>query len=127
MKTINDFIIIDEVAVLKDVSYAEEAKIVDEYLKLNKHIKYASVITKDSRYFELKNEKLINSKEDKFINPYFEKVDRKAIENKGIVNIENIDGKYLDIINALDKRISALELDKKMVIDCIAQLLAKLK
>jgi len=55
MKTINDFKIIDGVAVLKGVAYAEEAKVVDEFLKSNPNIRYASIHTKDNRYFELKD------------------------------------------------------------------------
>ena len=54
MKTINDFKIIDGVAVLEGVAFVLEAKVVDEFLSKNPNIARASVIAKDGRYFELK-------------------------------------------------------------------------
>ncbi|MFA7689192.1 MAG: hypothetical protein WCX96_03805 [Bacilli bacterium] len=71
MKTINDFKIINGVAVLEGISYADEAKVVDEYLKQNTNVLYVCVMTKDGRYFVLKNDKLIYSNEKTFTNPYY--------------------------------------------------------
>lgn len=70
MKTTNDFKIIDGIAVLEGISYKEEAIVVDEFLKNNSNIIYVSLKTKDNRFFELNNGKLILSKNTKFINPY---------------------------------------------------------
>lgn len=74
MKTINDFIIEDEIAKLNGVSYSEEAKVVDEFLRMNPNIKYVSVKSKDGRSFKLNNERLQITNEDTFINPYYQDV-----------------------------------------------------
>lgn len=71
MKTINDFKIIDGVAVLEGVAFVLEAKVVDEFLSKNPNIARASVIAKDGRYFELKEGRLVQTKERTFPNPYF--------------------------------------------------------
>lgn len=72
MKTINDFYIEDGIAKLNGVSFVEEAKVVDEFLKANPNIKYASLKASDGRRFKLINERLQISKEDTFINPYYQ-------------------------------------------------------
>lgn len=104
MKTINDFKIINEVAVLDGVAYAEEAKIVEEYLINNKEVKYVSVLSKDGRYFELKNCKLVLSNEERFINPYFikksnlicDELDSKVSKQKKLEPILNVSNIELD-------------------------------
>ncbi|HEY8364062.1 MAG TPA: hypothetical protein VIK84_00700 [Haloplasmataceae bacterium] len=101
MKTINDFKIIDGVAILEGVAYAEEAKVVDEYLKNNPNIKYASVYTFDNRYFELKNGRLLSTNEKTFVNPYYEvSNDTIIFENNGI-DLHELERRILAIESAL--------------------------
>ena len=102
MKTTNDFKVLDRVAYLKGISYAEEVRVVDKFLKENPDIKFASVQTMDNRYFELKDNKLVYTMEEKFLNPYF--VEEKEIENKEISSIISDD----KILN-LESRIINLE------------------
>ena len=71
MKNINDFKIINNVAVLEGVAYLEEAKVVDSFLRLNPQIQYARVVTKDNCYFCLEQGKLMSTKEQNFLNPYY--------------------------------------------------------
>ena len=127
MKTVNDFKIIDNVATLEGIAYAEETKVVEEFLKNNINIKYASVFTKDNRYFELVSGKLLFTKEKMFINPYYndnEEIEKQTTLQKGnlenritcmedkISNLENIMKKHKqiiiimkDLLNSVDKNI----------------------
>jgi len=108
MKTVNDFKIIDGVAILEGVAYAEEAKVVDEFLKNNPNIKYASVYTFDNRYFELKNGRLLSTNEKTFINPYYVVSDYEKVDNKDFLgNLSNHD--LMTKINDLEARLAKLE------------------
>jgi len=101
MKTIKDFKIIDGIAVLEGVSYAEEAKVVDEFLKNNPNVRYASIYTKDNRYFELKENNLFFTKEKTFENPYYDsKEETIVVESKNDDDIGQ---------NNLEKRVLAIE------------------
>lgn len=71
MKTKEDIIILNGVATLNGVSYVQEAKVLNNFLEENPNIEYASIQTKDSRYFEIINGKLIKSENNKFRNPFF--------------------------------------------------------
>ena len=84
MKRKEDFKVMGEVAVLEGVSYQEEAKIVEEYLKEHEEIRYVRVVTKDGRGYELKDSSLIRTQEDRFINPYYreERKQEEVIEEK---------------------------------------------
>jgi len=126
MKTIKDFKVVNGVATLEGVAYAEEAKVVDEFLKANDQIKQVSIISKDGRNFELKNKKLVLSNEQYFLNPYLIKEikddNQETVEN--ILNKNNIDNRIMNIheieqqlkildnkvneINSLIKQISQL-------------------
>ena len=117
MKTINDFKVINEVAILEGVAYAEEAKVVDDYLKANNQVNQVSVISKDGRNFELKNGKLVLSNGQVFLNPYFHKeikaLNPEVIESK-VMNINEIENQLkihdekIDNINYLLKNIAEL-------------------
>ena len=109
MKTINDFKLINGVAVLEGVSYAEEAKVVEEYLKNNNNIEKASVIAKDGRRFELKDGRLVLSSEPTFLNPYYtiekkheEEVVSKLVESNLEARINRLD-KLIDEVLGLLK------------------------
>jgi|SRR5690554_1806913 len=111
MKTIDDFKIIDGVAILSDVKYAEEAKVVDVFLKNNPKIKYGSVYTKDNKNYELKDGRLLFTKEKRFINPYYQ----KGVED---VNIPmNIYTKSQDVLplNNFDKPNESKDLEKRII------------
>ena len=134
MKSIQDFKIVNGVAILEGIAYAEEAKAVDDFLKTNKEIKYASVFTKDKRYFELKNDKLVLSKEEQFINPYFVQNEIKEINvgfDKEVVKtnspIEIFDmstlKEYEHIIYSLEEKVT---LYKKTLIE-IENLISTIK
>jgi len=125
MKTVNDFKIINEVAVLDGVAFAEEAKVVDEFLRDNIKIEYVSVISKDKRYFELKNSKLILTKEQKFINPYY------LCEDKALNDLKPYNKKDLLLesssLEELQQRIKHLENSKIKLIEMLEALLVVLK
>ena len=72
MKKTSDFIIRNSIAILEGVAYIEEVKVVDDFLRNHPEIKYASVVTDDKRHFELADGKLKLTKEETFINPYYE-------------------------------------------------------
>lgn len=115
MKKTDDFKIIDGIAVLEGISYKEEAMIVDEFLKNNPDIINVSLKTKDNRYFELNNGKLILSNKTKFCNPYYNvKSNDKSIEidtdislNKADVFIRKVNEVKTEITN-YNTNISAL-------------------
>ena len=88
MKTINDFKLVNGVAILEGVAYAEEAKVVDDYLKANNQIKSVSVISKDGRNFELRNGKLVLSNGQNFSNPYYTKYINEIKDNVTITENE---------------------------------------
>jgi hypothetical protein len=104
MKTVNDFNIKDGVVVLEGVAYAEEARVVDEFLKVHTEIKLASVFTNDQRSFRLDNGKLVLTNDKTFINPYF---DLTTEDSKSILypHTEKTDS------SNLEQRIIALEKD----------------
>lgn len=109
MKTIEDFEIIDGIAILKDVAYAEEANVVDEFLKNNKDVKFVSVLTKNGCHFELKNRKFVFSKEGKFLNPYF--IEDRILINEGKEEVKknNLEPLFNVSIYELDQKIFYLE------------------
>ena len=127
MKTISDFKVVNNIALLEGVAYAEEAKVVEDYLKNNNHINQVSIVSNDGRNFELKNGKLVLSSVQTFLNPYFIKEipainkdveERKSIssDNFGdsIMNIHDIEFELktqelkIENINSLIKEISKL-------------------
>jgi hypothetical protein len=95
MKTIKDFKIKGEAAILEGISYANEAIVVEDFLKANPTIKYVKVVTKDNRNFELKDSKLVFTKEEQFINPYY--VNINPINNDKVINNDT------NVINNRDK------------------------
>lgn len=99
MKTIDDFKVIDGVAVLEGVMLASEASIVKDFLINHKEIKYASVYTNDKRYFKLENDRLISSHERTFENPYY--IEPIVVEEK--------EPQSIDKLKELEERISILE------------------
>lgn len=111
MKTINDFKIIDGVAVLEGVAYAEEAKVVDEFLKSNSNVKYASVYTKDNRHFELKDNKLFFTKKDKFLNPYYS----QGNDDTNLLIEKYVKSSNLSTLKKSNKVNSLKELEKKIL------------
>lgn len=113
MKTINDFKVINGVAILEGVAYAEEAKVVDEFLKVNNQINQVSIISKDGRNFELKNGKLVLSNGQSFINPYFNKeinTINQEIEESKLNMVNNDDG----IMNIHEIKQQLIIQDKKI-------------
>lgn len=113
MKTINDFKVVNGVAILEGVAYAEEAKVVDEFLKVNNQINQVSIISKDGRNFELKNGKLVLSNGQSFINPYFNKeinTINQEIEESKLNMVNNDDG----IMNIHEIKQQLIIQDKKI-------------
>src|SRR5690606_9761516 len=112
MKTKNDFIIENNKAILVGVSYAEEAKVVDEFLNENQGIKYVQIVTKDGRNFKLSNGKLIFTKEESFINPYYIDENKKS-DNPSNIKCEMNDGlensSNQDRLLLLERRLVRLE------------------
>src|SRR5690554_2347589 len=100
MKTVNDFEVINGVAHLSGVAYAEEALVVKEFLKDNPNIKYASIVTRDNRHFELKDNRLVFSREERFINPYY---------NGDNETNDNFTADISDNNQKLESRIEAIE------------------
>lgn len=114
MKSINDFKIIDGIAILKGISFVEEQKIVDEFLKEHQYIQYAKVVSEDNRFFKLQNNRLILSSEETFINPYY--------------NNENI---TIDVFNdqpkSLDARIEKLEEKQELLLQVLVSFIGKIR
>jgi hypothetical protein len=114
VKTIQDFKIEKGVAILEGVTYAEEAKIVDEYLRNNKKISFVSVLTKDGRNFELREGKLLLSNKKTFINPYFtqERNEARDVSEK-YTNSSYLSSltksNYTEELEKLEQRVKALE------------------
>ena len=82
MKKIEDFKIINDTAELVGIAYREEAVIVDDFLRNNPTVTNVSLKTSDNRNFELVNGKLVFTKNNTFINPYFQYNN----ENKNVMN-----------------------------------------
>jgi len=101
MKTVDDFKIINNVAILEGVSYLEEVRVVDTFLHLNPQIQYASVITKDNRYFCLEQGKLVSTKEQTFLNPYY--------QEKEAFNSSNLEARVAYLEKTLVKLQEALK------------------
>lgn len=88
MKKIEDFIIINDTAELVGIAYREEAVIVDEFLRNNPNIKNVSLRTNDNRNFELINGKLVFTKSNTFINPYYNNTENKSNISQSEAKIE---------------------------------------
>lgn len=86
MKKENDFINVGGTATLNGLSYAEEAKIVDIYLKKNSDICNVCLTTNDGRFLELKNGRFVLTDKSTFINPYY----RENKENAFLSSIDSI-------------------------------------
>lgn len=71
MKSVHDFKIINQVAVLEGVAYQEEAKVVVEYLSTHPDIERVCIQSHDGRYFKLAKNQLVLSTEEVSLNPYF--------------------------------------------------------
>lgn len=105
MKKTSDFIIRNSIAILEGVAYIEEVKVVDDFLRNHPEIKYASVVTDDKRHFELADGKLKLTKEETFLNPYYEEITYKETDNV-VTNYEidkQIDEKEFSIQARMDK------------------------
>lgn len=120
MKTSNDFYIKDNTAILEGVTYAEESKVVLEYLKNNPQIKYVAVISKDGRRFELKNERLVFTKEETFINPYYEEMLMNHTMDES--NKKKAEAKLTIINQLLNKLIQVID-DENIDIEKLSSLL----
>ncbi len=125
MKTYNDFKVIDGIATLDGISYLEEIKVVNNFLKDNPHIKYASLISKDKRYFKLDNNRLIQHTENKFINPFYDEDKsnlQSNVEEKFIFEL-NSQSNIEDKIELLSKRLCDIEKVQKITIDVLKKLI----
>ena len=123
MKTKDDFVIEKGIAFLKGISFAEEAKVVYDFLKVNQDIEYASVVTNDNRYFELKGEKLVRTDNTSFKNPFYKILgetnhkqsvildnnNKMKNLNKNEIKIEYAEKDIVDKINNIELRLSKLE------------------
>ena len=72
INAINDLSFKNDTAYLFIDSYLFDERLIDDFLRLNKNIKYVSISSSDKRYFELENQKLKPTKNSKFLNPYYE-------------------------------------------------------
>lgn len=82
MKSVQDFKIINQVAVLEGVAYQEEAKVVVEYLSTHPDIKNVCIQSHDGRYFKLVKNQLVLTTEEVCLNPYYSPM--KNTQEKGI-------------------------------------------
>lgn len=119
MKTINDFKLIDGIAVLEGVAYIDEAKVVDEFLKNNSKIKYAKVVSKDNRHFKLDNNRLVITEEEKFLNPYY----KNTNEFNSILNSTNNEKIY----KSLEERVKDLEDKQEKLIQTLVSFIEKIR
>lgn len=71
MKTIDDVIIVDGIAVLEGIQYQAEANAIRLFLEGHPEIKHAKVTSLDGRLFELTDNGLVKTDKEVFDNPYY--------------------------------------------------------
>jgi hypothetical protein len=107
LKTIEDIKVVNGIAVLEGVSFAEEANVVDMFLKTHTKIKYASVVTNDQRSFALINGKLTLSKDKTFVNPYYVEKSIEIESKKELPELNNVQSHMMN--KNLEQRVEELE------------------